>query len=216
MDQGGLKKRVILADDHAILRQGIRSLVESESPYAVVAEVSDGEELMVKLAATPCDLVILDISMPKLNGLFALEKIKADYPKIKVLILSMHKDRDHIKQAMFKGADGYLLKDAAFEKLISSLNEIFSGHKAFGSEAMTVILDEYAHVHRSQTTLDSLTRREREILRELVKGRTNREIADELDISARTVEGHRANLMTKLGVKNMAELMRAAMALGIE
>lgn len=209
------KKRIILADDHAILRAGLKNLIAEDNEFSVVAEANDGESLLTRLKSIPCDLVIMDISMPHLNGLQALEQIKKSYPQIKVLILSMHKERDYVKTAMLKGADGYMFKDAVFEKLLSSVKDIFSGQKAFSSEVMTIFLDEYVHAQEGQSTLDNLTKREREVLRALVKGLTNKEIAEQLDISARTVEGHRANLMEKLNVKNMAELMKTAISLGI-
>ncbi len=215
MDNSPGKKRIILADDHAILRAGLKNLIAEDSEFLVVAEANDGESLLARLKSTPCDLVIMDISMPNLNGLAALEQIKKIYPKMKVLILSMHKERDYVKNAMVKGADGYMFKDAVFDKLLSSVKDIFLGQKAFSSEVMTIFLDEYVHAQEGQSTLDNLTKREREVLRALVKGLTNKEIADQLDISARTVEGHRANLMDKLNVKNMAELMKTAISLGI-
>ena len=209
------KRRIILADDHAILRAGLRNLISESADFQVVAEAADGESLLGKLRTIPCDLVIMDISMPKLNGLQTLEQLKKQYPALKVLILSMHKERDYIKNAMTSGADGYVFKDTAFEKLLTSLRDIFAGQKAFSAETMTVILDEYVQIRESHTTLDELTKREREIFRALVRGKTNKEIAAQLDISARTVEGHRANLMEKLNVKNMAELIKTALSLGI-
>ncbi|MBX3723717.1 MAG: response regulator transcription factor [Turneriella sp.] len=215
MPPGGDAKRIILADDHAILRAGLRNLISEASDFTVVAEATDGVALLAKLKTTACDLVILDLSMPNLGGLAALEQIKKNYPGIKVLILSMHKERDYVRNAMVKGADGYVFKDVVFEKLLSSIHDIFAGQKAFSSEAMTIFLDEYVHIQEGQSTLDNLTKREREVLRALVRGLTNKEIADQLEISSRTVEGHRAHLMEKLNVRNMAELMKTALSLGL-
>ena len=215
MPLGGDAKRIILADDHAILRAGLRNLISEASDFTAVAEATDGVALLAKLKTTACDLVILDLSMPNLGGLAALEQIKKNYPGIKVLILSMHKERDYVRNAMVKGADGYVFKDVVFEKLLSSIRDIFAGQKAFSSEAMTIFLDEYVHIQEGQSTLDNLTKREREVLRALVRGLTNKEIADQLEISSRTVEGHRTHLMEKLNVRNMAELMKTALSLGL-
>jgi len=215
MIKDAAKKRIVLADDHPILRAGLKNLISAAEEFEVVAEAADGASLLTKLKTTPCDLVIMDISMPNLNGLAALEQIKKNYPGMKVLILSMHKERDYVKKAMAKGADGYMFKDAVFAKLLSSVKDILSGQKAFSAEAMTIFLDEYVQIQEGQSTLDNLTKREREVLRALVKGLTNKEIADQLDISSRTVEGHRAHLMEKLNVNNMAELMKTAISLGL-
>lgn len=209
------KYRIVLADDHKILRAGLKNLIEQTEDLAVVAEANNGRELLEKLESANADLVILDISMPEVNGLKALEEIKKDRPQIPILLLTMHKEREYFRKAMRLGIDGYILKDDVYEKLISAIREIQQGRKSISSEMLSFFMDDYAVIQESELSLELLTRREREVLRLVAQGMTNREVAAELEISVRTVEAHRARIMEKLQITSVAGLVKYALEKGL-
>ncbi|MCB1146043.1 MAG: response regulator transcription factor [Leptospiraceae bacterium] len=203
--------KIALADDHAILRSGLKNLISRENGLEVVAEASDGRELLERLETTHCDLVILDLSMPEMNGLQTLDIIRHRFPQVKTLILSMHREKEYFKQAVLKGADGYILKDDVFERLISAIQEIIAGRKSYSSELVTFLAEEYLAGADPEPSLELLTRRELEVLKSIASGMKNRDISDELNISIRTVETHRANIMQKLSISNTAGLVKFAL-----
>ena len=211
------KTKVFLTDDHAILRAGLKSLVDREPTMKVVGEASDGEELMEKLERTACDVVVLDISMPNMDGLAALQRIRKEYPKVKILVLTMQKDTDHFKKAMDLKASGYLLKDDAFEQLSLAIRLIVKG-KTFVSPSMSSLVTQ--RYLRQEGDDDSgsvgvLTAREKQILQLIASGLPNKTIAARLKLSVRTVETHRSHLSNKLGLRNTAQLVKFAMAKGM-
>lgn len=211
--------QIVLADDHRIVRDGIRSLLESSDSIKVVGEATNGEEAIDLVKKMNPDLLIMDISMPKINGIEAAAMLnKNTQNKTKVLILSMHDQEEYILQALDAGASGYLLKDTEKEELIQAIQKIVSGDKYYGTSISQKMMEAYvnrrsggkAHLHTNYDAIE-LTKREREILKNIVDGLSNKEIANKLFISPRTVDTHRANIMEKLSVKNTAELVKIAL-----
>jgi DNA-binding NarL/FixJ family response regulator len=205
--------RIILADDHEILRAGLKGLLDKEPNFKVVAQAQDGRQLLDKLASTKVDCVVMDLSMPNVDGLAALKEIKCRFPKIKCLVLTMQKDQEHFKHAMLNGASGYILKDNAFDLLVMAIKMIMRG-KNFVSPAISeLITQQYINStnDNDNPSLEILTKREREILKLITKGLANKNIATRLKISIRTVETHRSHLIHKLGLKTTAALVKYAL-----
>jgi len=203
--------RITLVDDHVLLRQGLRRIIEEFSGLEVVGEAGDGMELLRLLNRTVPDLVILDISMPKLRGIEAVSEIKSRHPGVKVLILTMHRDKEYLYQAVSSGADGYLLKDDADTELFSAIRKIGEGG-FYISPSLTKELAECRQQAGGGGTgaQECLTTREREVLKLIAEGRSSKEVADLLFISARTVDHHRANIMLKLNLRKTADLIKYA------
>lgn len=209
--------RIILADDHTLFRQGLKSLIEKDPQMKVVADVADGEALLSKLESVKCDLVVLDLSMPEMDGIKAVGEIHKRFPGVKLLVLTMQKDQEHLKSALKRGAGGYLLKEDAYDQLTTAIKAVLKG-KHFISPSMAEFLAEQwvRSVDESAgPSLEILTRRERQILKLLAGGLPNKNIAARLKISIRTVETHRAHLTRKLGIKSTAGLVKYAMAKGL-
>jgi len=210
--------RIYLADDHAMVREGIKLVLAQRPDYEIAGEASDGLELLAMLKrGTPPDAIILDISMPKLRGIEAIRDIKSISPETKVLVLTMHKDEDSLRQAFVAGANGYLLKEDVAKALFAALESIRKG-EIFVSELLGVELkDAWVRIFRENRgipDMDVLTAREIEVLKLIAEGRSNREIAELLFISARTVDHHRARIMEKLRLKGTAELTKYAIKRG--
>jgi two-component system response regulator NreC len=210
--------RVLLADDHRMLREGIRALLERQDDITVVGEASDGRET-VRLAASLCpDLVVMDVSMPLLNGIEATRQIKRDCPKVRVLILTVHEQKDYVAQLLVAGADGYIIKRAAGEELIAAIRTVCQGQAFLHPSVTKVVVDDY--VKRLQEgdgpeAYRILTQREREVLQLIAEGYTNREMADLLHISIKTVQNHRSKIMSKLDLHDRGELIKYAIQQGI-
>ena len=215
----GIKKiTVLLADDHRILREGIRSLLEKEPDIEVVAEASEGGEAVAKAQQLSPDLVLMDITMPGMNGLEATRQIKALKPGVKVLILTMHESNQYISQFLRSGASGYVLKDTAAQELVGAIRAVNQGDAFLYPSIARMLLEEYLQKVQSgeeRGSYDGLTDREREVLRMVAEGKTNKEIADDLSLSVRTVQAHRANLMGKLHMHDRTELVRYAIRKGL-
>lgn len=207
--------RVILADDHTLVRSGIRKILETEPGLQVVEEAADGLAAIEVIRRTEADVLVLDLKMEGADGIEVLRVAKSELPDLKVLILTMHSGREYVARAMHEGADGYLLKDSAAQDLVAAIHAVTAG-KSFYSPAiqqmMAGLLREGSKVPQG---VHGLTDREREVLILLARGLSSKEIATELDISTRTVESHRANLMRKLGVKSVALLTQVAIREGI-
>ena len=206
--------KIMLADDHQVLRFGMRSLLSREDEFEVVGEAENGRELLEKLESIACDLIVLDLSMPELDGLKALELIKKNFPEIKVLIFSMHKEREFFKTALSRGVNGYILKDDDLSKIPIAIKDIRDGRKYFSPELTSFIVEDYSRSH-DNISLELLTRRELEVLKYIAKGASSREIAEDLAISHRTVQTHRSNIMEKLGIKKATGLVKFALENGI-
>jgi two-component system response regulator NreC len=202
--------RVLLADDHSIVRRGLRALIETQPDLKVVAEAGDGLEALKLVEEHQPDAVILDVAMPKLNGIEVAERVQKLQRAPSVLILSMHADESYIIRALAAGARAYLLKDATDEDLIPALRAVAAGRPFFSPSVTGVLIEDYVRQLQARGLTDSyhlLTDREREVLQLLAEGRSNKEVAALLDVGVSTVETHRANLMQKLNLHNTAEIV---------
>lgn len=207
--------RIIVTDDHVLFRQGLIRLLSSFTGLEIVGEAGDGIELLTLLQQGNLNpqLVILDISMPNLGGIDAIRRIKPLYPGLKILILTMHRDKEYLYEVLAAGADGYFLKEDAIEELFAAVERIRKG-KMYISPKLSNILDDDWNRIRRGFGKQLLTNRQRDILRMIAGGKSNKEIADILSISVHTVERHRANIMIRLHLKNSAELVRYAIQKG--
>jgi two-component system response regulator NreC len=208
--------RVLIADDHAIVRAGLRSLLAEGEAFDLVGEAAGGYEAIELVEKTNPDVLILDLSMPDLDGISVTRKIKNQFPALKILILTLHEDEALLKEAIKAGAAGYILKRAAEAELISAIGAILRGDLYVDPSMVRVLLEDSQNPQVDQKDpTESLTQRETEILRLIVEGYTNRQIGTELNISIRTVEGHRANISDKLGLHSRVELVRYARKNGL-
>ena len=221
MDERPLSKtanqtyRIILTDDHKLVRAGLRKLIENIPGLEIVAEAGNGQELFDILSKIECDLVILDLSMPGINGLTVIKTLADTHPHLRILVLTMHKDRNYFKQALAKNVYGYILKDDAYERLVDAIQAIQAGNKSYSEEISKLVMDDYSNHLDTRPSLEILTRREKEILTLIVQGKMNKVIAADLNISIRTVESHRARIMEKLGFNNVTELVKFAISSGL-
>ena len=209
--------RIVLADDHVMFRQGIKNILEGVKGLEVIGEASDGLNLLELLKKVTPDMVILDISMPNLRGLEATREIKIISPDMKVLILTMHRDKEYVYHAISAGAEGYLLKEDADTELFAAVEKIRQGEHYISpllSGQLTHELIQASHKGQATSPSDPLTLREREVLKLIAEGISNKEIADLLFISIRTVEKHRANIMQKLNIRQTANLVKYAIRKG--
>ena len=209
--------RIVLADDHEMLRAGLKELLEKEPDFKVVAQARDGEDLLEKLGLVKADCVVLDLSMPNMDGLMALKEIRRRFPRIRSLILTMQKDAEHFKHAMALGARGYLLKDSAFDQLVLAVKMIMKGKTFMSPGISNLIAEQFVRSTQEgdSPSLEILTPREKEILCCIAQGQANKNIAGRLGISIRTVETHRSHLIHKLGLKTAAALVKYALAKGL-
>ncbi len=202
--------RVLLADDHGIVRKGLRSAIESEAEYQVIAEAANGREAVALVQQLKPDVVIMDIAMPQLNGIDATAQVLKYSPSTKVIILSMHSDESYVLRALAAQARGYILKDSAEVDLLPALRNVLQGRPYFSPKVTQVLLEDYMRYLRLRGLEDSyqlLTDREREVLQLLAEGRSNKEAANLLNLGLSTVETHRMNLMQKLNLHSTAEVV---------
>lgn len=200
--------RVLVADDHAILRDGIRSLLESQEDIVVMGEAENGADAIEFVRKSPPDIVLMDISMPQMNGLEATRFIRDHFPQVKVLILTQHDNHEYIAPALQAGAAGYVLKRSGSRELLSALRQVHEQGAYLAGRITREILQDYSHEggnHRNDE--NHLTERERQVLQLIVDGRSNKEIAASLGISPKTVSVHRTNVMAKLDVQTTVELI---------
>ena len=207
--------RVIVADDHTILRAGIRSMLERIAGVQVVAEVADGAATLACIAEMRPDLVFMDIAMAGMNGLEATWQLKRDHPQVKVVILSMHANGEYVEQALQLGASGYLLKDARVEEIAEAVRQIQLGEIYLSPAVSGLSLKGAYRTDSEFASLKNLTPRQRDTLKLMADGKTTKEIAKILGIGTKTVETHRAHLMEKLGIHDVAGLVRYALRIGL-
>ena len=203
--------RVLIADDHAIVRTGLRALLKSEPDLELVGEATGGYEAIDLVGKTHPDILILDLSMPDLDGIAVTRQVKPQYPDLRILILTVHEDEAMLREAIKAGASGYLLKRAAEAELLSAIATVRRGDLCIDPAMLRVLLVESAKPKTEEpASPEPITPRETEVLKLIVQGYTNRQIGETLSISVRTVEGHRANLLEKLGLHTRVELVRYA------
>ena len=209
--------RIILVDDHAMFRMGLKSLINQEPNLRIVAEAADGEELLSKLRTARCDLVILDLSMPNMGGIEAMKLIRQKFSKIIIIVLTMQKDHEHFKHAVANGASGYILKEEAYDQLTLAIKQVMKGKQFFSPSVSTLVTDRYIRSLDEIETpaLEILTKREQQILTLIANGLPNKNIATKLKLSVRTVETHRLHITEKLGIKNTANLVKYAVSKGL-
>jgi len=209
---------ILLADDHNVMRAGLKLLLESHTGFKVVSEASDGNQAVENAVRTRPDVVVLDIAMPKLSGIEAAQRISAQLPQTAIIILSMHSDEGYVLRALKSGARGYLLKDSAESDLIQAIKAVSEGKAFFSPEISKVLAEDYVreiNIRGAEDSYDLLSPREREILQLLVEGRSNKDISGLLNLSLYTVETHRRNLQSKLNLHSFPELILYAVRKGI-
>lgn len=204
--------RIALADDHAVVRQGIRALLEGVKDFRVVGEAGDGKAMVELVMKERPDVALVDVAMPALNGVEAARRIVRDLPEVKVLVLSMYTGEEYVREALAAGASGYLVKDSAADELVEAIRVVARGEK-YLSPAVAHLAVKAGAGGASQ--LDRLTTREREVLQLIAEGNSNKAIAARLSLSVKTIEAHRTNLMAKLDIHDTASLTRFAIARGL-
>lgn len=210
--------RILIVDDHTIVRQGLRALLEAQPGFTVVGEAENGREAVKKAQELAPDVVLMDIAMPIMNGLEATKQIKKTLPATKVLALSMYNDEEYVFQILKSGASGYLIKETAAGELITAIQSVSAGTPFFSPLISRKIMESYLQddeAKKARGEADKLTSREKEVLQLIAEGYTNNEIAVPLNISVKTVETHRAHIMSKLGIHDVAGLIKYAIKRGL-
>lgn len=213
---GSSKTKIILADDHAVVRDGLLSLLSADPALEVVGLASNGDELLAILDEKACDIVVMDLSMPGTTGLKALKFIAEKHPAVRVIILTMHREPQFFRQASASAnMYGYILKDDAYRNLRDAIHTVKNGGKSYSDAVQNAMMEDYRALQGSYIALDVLSKRELEILRLIAQGKMNKEIARDLFISARTVESHRTHIMEKLRIDNLVDLVKFAVQHGL-
>lgn len=213
-----IKNRLLIVEDHTILREGLKSLLCSHPSVEVVGEAEDGRKGIKLVLELSPDLILMDLSMPRMNGFEAIKEIKKQKPTIKIIVLTVHDTEEYILMTLKAGADGYVLKDATQEELLMAINHVLNGKRYLSPSVSDKVIVGYLEGKKSikcESAWDNLTQREREVLKLIAEGFKNKEVADYLCISLKTVEKHRANLMKKLNLHNTSALTVYAMEKGL-
>jgi DNA-binding NarL/FixJ family response regulator len=212
------KYRIVIAEDHTILREGLRALLSSSPDFEIVGEAEDGREAIRSVERLKPHLILTDLSMPRMNGMDAIREIRRRSPDTKILVLTIHRTEEYILETLKAGANGYLLKDSTHAELLMAVRHVLSGKHYISPGISDKVLEGYLDARKSlktRTSWETLTQREREILKLIAEGYKNKEIADDLCISVKTVEKHRANLMEKLNLHNVQALTALAIEKGL-
>jgi DNA-binding NarL/FixJ family response regulator len=209
--------KVLITDDHKLMRDGLKALLGKDPQFEIVGEASDGRAAISLIRELKPDLAIMDLSMPEMNGIEATGHINQDFPDVKIIILSMHKDKNLVKDALSAGASGYILKDCAFQELHAAIKTVLSGQVYLSNALKEKALEDYVELLKKdrQGNSQDLTSREREILQMIAEGKTSKDISAVLNISLNTVNTHRNHIMEKLGIDNIAQLTKYAIRLGL-
>ena len=210
--------KVFLADDHTVIRDGLRLLLEAQADITVVGEAADGRETLRQVKRLKPDVVLMDITMPELNGIEATQQIRGSCPATRVVILSMHANKEHISRALQAGADGFVVKESAGKEVVEAVISVHSGHPYLSRRISETLIEDYVYRRKAaqdKSPLESLSPREREILQLVVEGKTSAEIGEILYLSPKTVETYRSRLMEKLSVKNLPDLVKFAIHQGL-
>ncbi len=210
--------RVLLAEDHALVRRGLRSILDASGDVTVVAEAINGQDALSQARSAPADVAILDIAMPIMNGIATARQLRVEFPTMGIIMLSMHTSRQYIFEALRTGVLGYLFKDAALDDLLLAVREVHAGRRYLAPQVSSIVLEDYIDrggVQGSPPGVEQLSGREREVLQLLAEGKTSAEVATILSISPHTVDTHRRNMMTKLDLKNVVELVKFAIRSGL-
>jgi DNA-binding NarL/FixJ family response regulator len=212
-----MKLRILLADDHRLFRDGLRTLLENQAGMEVVGETSDGTQTIAAVSEKKPNIILMDISMPNLNGIDATRRIISENPSIKIIMLSMHSDQKFVIEALKSGAVGYLLKDCAIDELIAAIRSVVSGQIYLARDIKDAVIKDYLKlaVSSPESVFSTLSIREREVLQLLAKGLSTKETAAMLNISIKTVETHRKQIMDKLGIYSIAQLTKYAIREGL-
>lgn len=206
--------RILIADDHAVVAEGLKHLVEAQSDLHVVATVGDGRAAVQAAKETEPDVVLMDLSMPELNGADAARAIIDERPECKVIVLSMYAEREYVRRALKAGATGYVVKRSAAKELVEAIRAVHAGQRYLSPRVADVVIDDYAGDGKADL-LEKLSAREREVLQLLAEGRTGAQIAQRLTLSQKTVETYRARLVEKLGIRDVAGLVKFAIQRGL-
>jgi two-component system nitrate/nitrite response regulator NarL len=210
------KIRLLLADDHPIVREGIKRCLPEHGPIEIVGEASDGEEAVAQAKKLAPDIVLLDISMPGMSGLEASKVLQNELPRTKVIILTIHDDAEYVKPVLSSGAAGYILKEASPAELARAVETVYRGDAYLSPRVSKVLLDQYSgRAKENDISVETLSSRELQVLRLISQGFSNKEIAGQMNISVRTVETHRERIMSKLNIRNVAKLTRFAIEQGL-
>jgi DNA-binding NarL/FixJ family response regulator len=216
MEPGKESFCILLADDHVLIRHGIKNIIKKNDKFRIVGEAGNGEELMIFLEGSEVDMIILDISMPGIGGMEAIRLVKSKYPGTKILMLTMHKNKQYFYNAMAAGADGYLMKDDSDQELLIAIEKVLSGKSYISPFMVDDFADDVISMFRTEkkSPFQELTKREKEILQLVVKGYTSRKMAEHLNLSQRTIDHHRSNLLRKFNRKNSIDLVNYAVRNG--
>jgi two-component system response regulator NreC len=212
------KLKIVLADDHTILREGLRALLTSDPDFEIVGEARDGREAVRCVEKLSPDLLLMDLSMPRMSGMDAIREIKKRYPATRIIALTVHKTEEYLLTTLQAGADGYVLKDATHDELVMAIKNVMGGKSYLSPGVSEKVIEGYLEGKgnsRSASSWESLSQREREVLKLIAEGYKNKDIAEDLCISLKTVEKHRANLMKKLDLHNAAALTVYAVERGL-
>jgi DNA-binding NarL/FixJ family response regulator len=214
------KIKILITDDHAVVRKGLKMLLDEEATIEIVGEAVDGVDALEKIAILMPNIIILDLTMPNMNGIEASRHIAANYPTVKIVVFSMHNDTDYILKSVENGASGYLMKDSSKEEIMKAILAVMDGKKYFPPDISSLIIDDLIKRTRGTNYIENsittdgiyltITKKEKEILNYIIKGHSSRQIAENMNLSIRTVDNHRANMMKKTKAKNTADLVNLA------
>ncbi|GHE25524.1 response regulator [Vulcaniibacterium thermophilum] len=208
--------RVLIADDHTLVRESLVGVLQAAGDIEVVAQAGDGIETLEKAESSHPDVIVVDLSMPRLNGIEVVRRLHGRIPNARVLVLTMHQEEEYVLRVVRAGASGYLVKDSPASELVAAVRSLHAGHAYFGPQAARTLAEQLQHPERDAADpYGTLTAREREVFHLIAEGLTTKEIARKLDISVKTAENHRARVLDKLGMRNTAELVRYAVQRGL-